>query len=175
MRRKYFLKLLLSLLWSEYVSQGQVFFVKPVVAPWHQVLEKYNFVLLHLPHPTGNNYKNSFLSGFKHVVFPADSFFLISNFSVGSVGSTSVGLVLCRFCTSIPFFANTAISNFAAHLDHSSVGSAEAFPQNGLMFSGFFENPAGCAISNPFITLKPLPMKFSRTVGIGVRSSWSCH
>ena len=175
MRRKYFLKLLLSLLWSEYVSQGQVFFVEPVVALWRQVLEKYNFVLLHLPIPQETITKNSFLSGFKHVVFPADSFFLISNFSVGSVGSTSVGLFLCRFCTWIPFFANTAISNFAAHLDHSSGGSAEAFPQNGLMFSGFFENPAGCAISNPFVTLKPLPMKFSRTVGVGVRSSWSSH
>ena len=65
-----------------------------------------------------------------------------------SVGSTSVGGSFhCRFLTSIPSFANTAISNIAAHFDLSRGGSVKGVSQNGLMFSGFFENPADCAKS----------------------------
>ena len=59
----------------------------------------------------------------------------------------SGGLVLNKFRTSMPSFANTAFSSIAAHLDHSNGGSAEAFSQNGLIFNGFSENHADCAMS----------------------------
>ena len=62
-------------------------------------------------------------------------------------GSTSGGFARSRFRISMPSFANTAISIIAAHLVHSNAGSADALSQNGFMFSGFFENPAGCAMS----------------------------
>ena len=62
----------------------------------------------------------------------------ISTSCIGSVGSMIGGLFLWRFLSSIPSLANTAISNIAAHFDHSSRGSLEAFSQNGLIFSGVF-------------------------------------
>ena len=47
----------------------------------------------------------------------------------------------------MPSFANTAISSMADHFVHSNGGSANARSQKGFMLSGFFENPAGCAMS----------------------------
>ena len=52
-----------------------------------------------------------------------------------------------RFRISMPSFANTAISSIAAHFVHTNSGSTDALSQNGLMFSGFIENPGGCAMS----------------------------
>ena len=72
---------------------------------------------------------------------------MISTSYIGSGGSTNAGRALNRFRTSFPSFANIAISIIAAHLDHSSGGSTDAFSQNGFMLSGFLEYPAGCAMS----------------------------
>ena len=71
-------------------------------------------------------------------------FSVISTSKTGTVGSTSSDLSRNKFQTSIPSFANTAISTIAAHLDHSIGNSAEALSQNGLMLNGLFVNSAPC-------------------------------
>ena len=62
---------------------------------------------------------------------------LISNSLVVPVGSIIEGFVLSKFFAFIQFLANIAISIMAAHLDHSSGGSTDAFCQNGGILSGF--------------------------------------
>ena len=77
--------------------------------------------------------------------FCASLFFLcasvspvISTSKIGFGGSTNSGLSRNRFRTSIPSFANTAISIIAAHLDRSKGGSAEAISQKWVDATCFF-------------------------------------
>ena len=62
---------------------------------------------------------------------------VIPSSSVGSVHSCTGGFVLNKFFTSIPSLEKTVISIIAAHFDHSSGGSKDAFTRRVKYSTGF--------------------------------------